>query len=378
MPGTLPTTWPSRSSLDIARSRITIDLAAAGANARRLGERLGRGELWAVVKADGYGHGAAAVAGAALEAGATGLAVATLAEAVALREVHRAARILILSPLAPGEEAGVAGFEVVISSHEGARRLAGLDVAVHVKVDTGMGRWGLAPAEALDLGRRLAGDASRPRLAGLMSHLATAEEPDTTFARRQIDAFRELADVFPPCPRHIANSAATLRLPDALFDGGRCGIALYGVAPDDGDPARDGLTPVLSWASHVAAVRELPPGASSGYGRRLVAAAPTRIALVPVGYADGYPRVLSGRSSVLIGGRRCPVEATISMDALAATLPPDLEVEVGEPVVLIGRQGDERVRAEELARLAGTIGYEVVCGLRARPERSERVLVAPT
>jgi alanine racemase len=205
-----------------------------------------------------------------------------------------------------------------------------------------------------------------------MSHLATADEPDTAFRDLQVERFAAFAAGFPPCPRHLANSAGTLRAPAGRFDAVRCGIALYGVSPFESDPALDGLEPALAWTSRVAALRDLQPGDSSGYGRRLVADRPLRIALVPVGYADGYPRVLSGASDVLIGGRRRRVAATVSMDQLSAVV--DDDVRVGDEVVLLGRQGDARVGAEELARLAGTIGYEICCGVRSRGERARRVV----
>ena len=282
---------------------------------------------------------------------------------------------MVMSPLLPGEEAAAGGFEIVVSTPDGRdRALAAGPLAVHVKVETGMGRWGLTPEAALDLGRRLAEDPSGPRLAGLMTHLATSEEPDTAFAERQLARFRAVAAAFPACPRHVANSGGILRLKDAAFDGARPGVALYGIAPDDADPTRDGLTPVLRWTSRVAAVRTLGRGDSAGYGRRLVARGPTRVAIVPTGYADGYPRPASGRTAVLIGGVRCPVDATVAMDAMMVTLPSSLRVEVGDRVTLIGRDGAERVGIEDLARAAGTIGYEVACGLRARPERVRRVV----
>ncbi len=360
---------------DAVRSEITIDLAAVRANGARLRRPRGGGELWAVVKADGYGHGAIDVGRAALEAGAAGLGVATLGEAQSLRAALPEARIMVMSPLAPGEEADAGGLEIVVSTPDGGDRLLGArEVAVHVKVETGMGRWGLTPEAALALGRRLAEDADGPRLAGLMTHLATSEEPDTSFADRQLDRFRSVAAAFPPCPRHVANSGGILRLRDAAFDGARPGVALYGITPDDADPAADGLTPVLRWTSRVAAVRTLDRGDSAGYGRRLVARQPTRIAVVPVGYADGYPRRASGRAAVLIGGVRCPIEATVAMDATMVTLPSSLRVEVGDEVTLIGRDGDERIGVEDVARAAGTIGYEVACGLRPRTDRGRRVV----
>jgi alanine racemase len=347
------------------RCLVEIDLAAVRANARRLVSVLGRAELWAVLKADGYGHGAAACAEAALEGGARRLCCATLGEARELREaLGPAVPVIVLSPLQPGEEPHASGFEVCVSTPDAAGRLAasGADCPVHVKADTGMGRWGLPPADALELGRALAaGSAGGLRLAGLMSHLATADQPDGAFRDVQARRFAELAAVFPPAPRHLANSAAALRAPHARWDAARCGIALYGVSPSDDDPRAEGLAPALRWTSYVAAVRSLAPGESSGYGRRLVADRPLRLALVPVGYADGYPRALSGVGDVLVRGRRRRVAATVSMDQLTAVV--DDDVEPGDQVVLLGEQGRERVGAEELARRSGTIGYEICCGV---------------
>ena len=357
------------------RSRVEVDLAAIRANVGALARLAGRAEVLAVVKADGYGHGAVPSGRAALDGGATRLCVATLAEALELRAaLGPAVPVVVLSPLRPGEEPDAAGLEIVLSSREGFERLrdAGVRCAVHVKVDTGMGRWGLAPDEGLAVGRAIAaGEAPGLSLAGLASHLATADEPDRAFLAEQTRRFREVAAAFPACPRHLANSAATLRAPDALFDAVRTGIAIYGVSPFGTDPAEDGLRPAMRWTSHVAQLRSLAAGGSSGYGRRLVASGPTRVALVPVGYADGYPRLLSGRADVLIGGRRRRVAATVSMDQLTAVV--DDDVRAGDEVVLLGRQGDEQVAAEELAMRAETIGWDVVCRVGNRPQRGERI-----
>jgi alanine racemase len=357
-----------------ARCEVQVSTAAITANARRLRDAAAGAELYAVVKADGYGHGAVDAARAALAGGATRVCVATLAEAESLRSaLGSEARIVVLTPLTPGEERRVGGLEIVVSEPSGLGRLAaaGVSCRVHVEVETGMGRWGLAPDDALDAGRALAaGEHPGLELAGLMSHLATADQPDTTFRDLQVERFAAFAASFPPCPRHLASSAATLRPPGPRFDAVRCGIALYGVSPFEGDPALDGLEPALTWTSRVAALRDLAPGDSAGYGRRLVADRPLRIALVPVGYGDGYPRILSGASDVLIGGRRRRVAATVSMDQLSAVV--DEDVRVGDEVVLLGRQGDERVGAEELARLARTIGYEICCGVRGGGERASR------
>jgi alanine racemase len=359
------------------RALVTVDLEAVRSNVRRLVDVSGAG-VWAVVKADGYGHGAVPVARAALAAGAIGLAVATVDEAHAIRPSLPGARILVLSPVPDGREAELSGLEVAISTADGWSRLqtgAPEGVKAHVKVETGMGRWGLDPAAALAVGRDLAaGRVAGVALAGLMSHLAVADEPADPFTGEQIDAFRAVAATFPPCPRHLANSAGALLHPAARFDEVRCGIAIYGIAPDGSDPAGLGLTPALTLTSVVAALRDLEPGQSAGYGRRLVADRPLRIALVPVGYGDGYPRALSGRADVLVAGRRARVAATVSMDQLTFVLPDDLRdvVAVGDEVVLIGRSGGERVGAEELGALAGTIGYEIVCGLAAGPGRVAR------
>jgi alanine racemase len=357
------------------RSLVVVDLGAVRANVRRLREALGPRALYAVVKADGYGHGALDVARASLDAGAEALCVATVGEARALRAHLRDERIVVLGPLAPGEEREVDGLEIVVGTEDVWRRVRDRPgLAVHVKVETGMGRWGLEPEAAVAMGRALAASPGQgPRLAGLMSHLATADEPDPAFARAQVRAFAAVADAFPPCARHLANSAGTLRLPEARFDAGRCGIALYGISPSDDDPYAEGLTPVLSWTSEVAALRRLAPGQSSGYGRRLVAERELRIALVPVGYADGYPRTLSGAADALVRGRRRRVSATVSMDQLALTLEPgDEDVAVGDTVTLVGRDGHERVGLEELAGRAGTIGYELATRLTARPQRVAR------
>jgi len=356
------------------RSAVEVDLRAIRANASRLA---GEGaELWAVVKADGYGHGAAAAARAALAGGASRLCVATLDEALALRvEVGPGPPVLVLSPLVPGEESRASGLEVCVSATVDLARLRASKVAcaVHVKADTGMGRWGMSAADALAAGRSLATGAGPLRLAGLMSHLATADS-DPAFARAQGERFVRLADAFPPCPRHLANSAAALRLRDLRLDAVRCGIALYGVSPDDGDPAADGLVPALRWTSRVAGIRTLAAGESSGYGRRLRAPAPLRVALVPVGYADGYPRAASGAADVLVRGTRRRVAATVSMDQLTCVV--DGAVEVGDEVVLLGTQGSERVGPEELARHAGTIGYEIVCGAGRRARVTPRTYLA--
>ena len=357
----------------MTRSTLAVDLAAVRANVAQLSAVAGGSEIWAVVKADGYGHGAPECARAALEAGAARVCCATLEEALELRSaLGEAARIVVMSPLEPGEEVRAEGLEIVVSSLEDYTRLraAGIACDVHVKADTGMGRWGMAPADALAVGRELAGGSGPLRLAALMSHLATADD-DPAFAAVQTAAFEELARDFPACPRHLGNSAAALALPATRYDALRCGIALYGVSPFGDDAEARGLRPALRWTSSVAAVRDLAPGQSAGYGRRLIADRPLRVAAVPVGYADGYPRLASGRSEVLIGGRRRRVAATVSMDQLSCVV--DESVQLGDEVVLLGAQGDERITASELAVHAETIPWEVVCATALAVRRGRRV-----
>jgi alanine racemase len=337
----------------VHRSEITVDIGAVRRNARTLLRALEGGELWAVVKANGYGHGAADVAGAALGAGATALCVATVPEALALRHEFPGVRILVMGPASNREIAYArdAGLELVVSSDEIPE-----GVPVHVKLDTGMGRWGLSELPT-----------PTAEVVGLMTHLATADS-DADFARRQVERFRAATEAYAHLTRHVANSAAALRLPEARFDAARCGIALYGLSPFGTDAAGDGLEPALTWTSHLAAVKRLAPGESTGYGRRFVAERETWVGIVPVGYADGFRRDLTG-TQVRVAGELRPVVGTISMDAFAVEL--DRELPVGTPVVLLGRG----VAAEAHARVAGTITYELVCGIQSGGTRARRVVV---
>jgi alanine racemase len=307
-----------------------------------------------VVKADGYGHGAVDVSRAALDAGAAALCVATVPEALELRHEFLGARIICMGPLEPGELAPARDARVELAVADG-RIPEGL--RVHLKLDTGMGRYGLAEL------------ATPTRdVVGLMSHLATADN-DPAFARRQVDRFTELVEPHRGtllC--HIANSAAALRLPEARFDAARCGIAVYGLSPFMEDPAVDGLEPVLQWRSHLAQVRLLAPGESTGYGRRFVAERPTWIGLVPVGYADGFSRDLTG-TEVRVDGEPRTVVGTISMDSFAVEL--DRERAVGTPVTLLG----DGVLAEAHAKVADTINYELVTGISSDPRRAHRQVI---
>jgi alanine racemase len=334
------------------RSEITIDLGALRRNVRTLLRALDGSELWAVVKANGYGHGALDVARAALDAGASALCVATLEEALELRPAFPEARILVMGPPGDGNLAAAREARLELVSPDGA---VPDGVPVHLKLDTGMGRWGLAELAAPGAG-----------VVGLMSHLASAD-CDPVFTERQIERFRAVTEGYPHLTRHLANSAGALRYPAARFDAARCGIAIYGLSPFGEDPAVDGLEPVLSWRSRLAQVKRLAPGQSTGYGRTYVAARETWIGLVPVGYADGFRRDLTG-TEVLIDGEPKRVVGTISMDALAVEL--DRELPVGTPVLLVG----PGLLLESHARVAGTITYELACQIGAA--RAERRVIA--
>jgi alanine racemase len=288
----------------VARSDLIVDLGAIRRNARTLLTALEGAELWAVVKADGYGHGALDVGGVALGAGASALCVATVPEGLALRRELGPVRVLVMGPATSREiaDARDAGLELVIADGEVPE-----GVRVHLKLDTGMGRWGLSELPAP--GREVV---------GLMSHFASADS-DPAFTELQIERFADATAAYPALTRHIANSAGVLRYPTARFDAARCGIALYGISPFGTDPAEDGLEPALRWESQLAQVRRVQPGDSTGYGRRWIAAEPTWIGIVPVGYADGFRRDLTG-TEVRVAGELRSVVGTISMDAFAVEL----------------------------------------------------------
>jgi alanine racemase len=339
----------------VHRSELTVDLGALRRNVRTLVRALDGAQLWAVVKADAYGHGAVDAAGAALGAGAHALCVATLPEALELRLGFPTARILCMGPVAVSRELAEARDAAIELAVPGDEIPEG--IRVHLKVDTGMGRYGLT--EVLQPTREVV---------GLMSHLATADS-NAAFAHRQIERFAELARPYRStliC--HIANSAGALRIPEAHFDAARCGVALYGLSPFQDDPSVDGLEPVLRWDSHIAQVKQLRAGESTGYGQRFVADGPTWIGLVPVGYADGFRRDLTG-TEVRVGGELREVVGTVSMDSFAVLL--DGELPVGTPVTLLGHG----VLAESHAKVAGTINYELVSRISSDPRRTRRTVV---
>ena len=335
------------------RSELTIDLGAVRRNARRLVEVLEGAALWAVVKADGYGHGAIDVAGAVLGEGAGMLCVATVTEGLELRREFPTARILVMGPSAAREIAFARDADLELTIGEAPIPDG---VRVHLKLDTGMGRWGFRELPE-----------PTPDVVGLMTHLATADS-DPEFAREQLGEFEAATKGSAHLVRHAANSAAALRLPESRLDAARCGIALYGLSPFGTDPADDGLEPALRWESRLAQVKTLSAGESTGYGRRFVAERDAWIGVVPVGYADGFRRDMTG-TDVVVEGERRRVVGTVSMDAIAVEL--DRELPVDTPVTLIG----DGVLAEDHARIADTINYEIVCGIEASPTRARRTVI---
>jgi alanine racemase len=364
------------------RALARVNLAAIERNVGRLRSSLsGRAELCAVVKADGYGHGAAPAARAALEGGATWLVGATADEAAELRAAGLRESILVMGALS-AEELGTAiaaDAALVAWDQRFVKQLAAAaadratPVRVHVKLDTGMGRLGTRDrAEALETAELIA--CSRPalELAGVMTHFATADD-DAEFLQRQLHQFEpfaaDLRARFPGIIVHAANSAATLRSAASHFDLVRCGIAIYGCDPMHEDPSERGLEPALALSSYLAAVKPARTGDSIGYGRRFVAERDTWIGTLPIGYGDGVRRALTNNCDVLVRGGRYPLVGTVSMDNITIDLGPDPVAQPGDEASLIGADGAERQTAEQLARRIGTINYEIVCGISARVPR---------
>ena len=361
------------------RAVARIDAGAITANVARMDELTGAAtRICAVVKADGYGHGSAAAARAALAGGASSLAVATAAEAAQLRAEGIDAPILVMGALSRTElDVALAARAEVVAWRPGfAERVAstGSPAAVHVKLDTGMGRLGTRDAEEADAVVRAVAAAPSLRLVGAMTHFATADD-DPAFALQQLERFLAWAPrvkaEHPGILLHAANSAGVLTTPESHLDMARCGIAIYGLDPLQRDPSDHGLRPALTLASWVAEVKPCPAGSSAGYGRRFVAKRDTWLATIPIGYADGVRRGLTNTGHVLVGGRRHPIAGTVSMDNLTIDLGPSAsEPPVrGAEAILIGAQDGERILAEEVAAQLGTITYEITCGISARVPR---------
>jgi len=360
-----------------------IDLAAVRANVERLRDLCAPAALLAVVKADGYGHGAVPVARAALDAGARALGVALVEEGIELRDAGIDAPILVLSEPVPDAAGSVVAYGLTPVVYT----LAGIDalakavadrgaherLGVHVKVDTGMHRVGCSPDDAVELAAQVV-DRPELELVGVCTHLAVADEPGNPYTEEQLARFDGvLADMrargLPTGTVHACNTAGAIEWPAARFDLVRIGIGCYGIAPADALEGRVALQPAMAVKARVSHVKAVPAGAGVSYGLRYTTPRATKIATVPLGYADGVPRELPQRDgAALVHGRRCPMAGTVTMDQLMLDVG-DLPVEVGDEVVLIGRQGDDEISAADWARAMDTIAYTIVCGIGPRVPR---------
>ena len=336
-------------------------------NAARILAHLPKGtRLMAVVKANGYGHGAVPAARAAIRGGATWLAVATLDEARELTGLAHAERILVMGGLVPDQApaATVSGFSIAVSSPGFARALGDGEevVPVHLKIDTGMGRFGVSPDDAQSLAK-LINDSAGLRLAGTWTHFASAGN-DEKMTRAQYERFLRAMESLGVDPglRHACNSAAALRYPEMALDAVRAGIALYGCE-------WPGASPALSLRSVVTHVKTVAAGHSVGYGATWVAGAPARVATVAIGYADGISRARGNRGHVLVRGQEAPLIGAVSMDAITIDVTGVSDVVVGDVVTIIGADGDQRVTAEQVADWSNTISYEVLTAIGSRVKR---------
>ncbi|MFJ3277388.1 alanine racemase [Streptomyces halstedii] len=367
------------------RARAEIDLAALRANVRVLRERASGAQLMAVVKSDGYGHGALPCARAAQEAGAAWLGTATPQEALALREAGIGGRLMcwLWTPGGPWREAVEADIDVSVSALWALREVvaaagaAGRTARVHLKADTGLGRNGCQPADWPELvsAARAAEEAGALRVVGLWSHFACADEPGHPSIGAQLTVFRDMVayaekEGVRPEVRHIANSPATLTVPESHFDLVRTGIAMYGLSPSPelGTPADFGLRPVMTLSASLALVKEVPPGHGISYGHHYTTSAETTLALVPVGYADGVPRHASGRGPVLIDGTVRTIAGRVAMDQFVVDLGGD-NPEPGARAVLFGPGDQGEPGAEDWAAAADTIVYEIVTRIGGRVPR---------
>ncbi len=365
------------------RAWAEVSLDAIRANVTELRRIVAPAEVCAVVKADGYGHGAVPVAQAALDAGAVWLAVAQVEEAESLRQFGIEAPILLLSEPRLNQISEALDANVAVTVYS-ARLLEALSAGVeargasawpvHLKIDTGMRRVGADPKDAVSLAQRIDAD---PRLAltSVWTHCAVADEPHNPFTAEQLARYEktladiEAAGIAVPL-RHAANSAAAIAHPAARYDLVRCGIAIYGIPPAPALSDSVALVPAVHLATEVSFVKQVAAGEGISYGQRYRTERATTIATLPIGYADGVPRRLGlEHQEVLICGRRYPMVGAVTMDQLMVDVGPGGEVEVGAEAVLLGLQGDERITPDEWAERLGTISYEVVCAIGARVER---------
>lgn len=364
---------------------IEVDASAIRRNTSAVCDFVGANvRVMAILKADGYGHGAVAAARAAIAGGASWLGVANVQEGAELRAAGLTAPILILSCGLPHQAAEVVEQDLAqtLTSEEMATALsqaavaAGREISAHIKVDTGMGRLGVWPHEVLSFAQ-LVSALPGLRIEGVYSHLATADHDDTAYALGQAQRFQEVVaeldahGIRPPL-RHLANSAATVCFPEMRLDMVRAGLLIYGLNPLCRELTEMRLAAALTWRSRIVCVKRVPTGHPLSYNGLYVTERPTRVATVPVGYADGFPRALSNVGRVLIGGRRCPVVGAVCMDQMLVDLG-DMEAKAGDEVVLIGEQMGEQITANDLADAQRTVVHEIVARLGKRLPRIERM-----
>ncbi|RME76356.1 MAG: alanine racemase [Chloroflexi bacterium] len=360
-----------------------INLDALARNVQILADTARPARLMAVVKANAYGHSAEAIARTALDSGAQWLGVATLAEGVILRLAGITAPILVLGYLPDSQAADALKFDIratvfnhsTVQAFSRAAQEAGRTARLHLKVDTGMGRLGLLPDQVVPFlqAARLPG----VEIEGIFTHFARADEADLSPTLAQLARFRTLLSELDrlglrPSITHAANTAATIRLPEARFDMVRTGIGLYGLRPSPETPLPDGMAPVLSLKSTVGQVKTLPPGSPIGYGATYHTRGEETIAIIPVGYADGFRRAPTTWGEVLVHGQRAPLVGRVSMDQAAINITHIPNVQPGDEVVLVGRQGGDEITVDEIAARLGTINYEVVSQILARVPRLVR------
>ena len=364
-------------------TRAEIDGSALAHNLARVCARVDpRCRILAVVKADAYGHGAVLAARSLVEAGAWGLAVSLVEEALELRVAGIATPVVVLGGVVPGSESLLVRHHLrpVVWTIEHLERVAaaatqvGAAVSVHLKIDTGMSRLGALPSELAPLMEWLRRDGGqRVFLEGVMTHLACADDPADETGDRQIETFSAClgtltAAGLTPTLRHVCNSAGLMRLPKGHFDMVRPGVALYGAASSDA-VLLDDLRPAMAFHSRVVGLRRLPAGARVSYGGRHLLTRDSVLAIVPVGYGDGYMRGVSGRAEMLVRGARCPVLGNVTMDVCMVDVTDIQPVAEGEQVTLFGRQGDTSIHVHEVAAWAGVLPYEIMCAVSKRVPR---------
>ncbi len=357
---------------------LEIDLDAIRSNVRELG-RISGVKVMAIVKANGYGHGIVKAGVAALQGGADWLGVARIEEALVLRAAGVTHPLLVLgytSPLRAAEaalqEISLAVYDLELAeAYGGIAKKMGRQIKIHAKFDSGMGRLGVFPEDGLAFMQNLVRIAGL-EIEGMFTHFARSDEPDVATTDWQIQRFQSLVGQLAPIGLrpplvHAANSAAALYFPEARFDMVRCGIAIYGLQPSAEAPLPDAFRPALSWKAHLSSVKYLPANHGIGYSYRYTTQAREKIGVVPAGYADGFRRRVG--NFALVGGKRVKLAGGVCMDQIMLRLDDVPEARFGDEVVLIGRQGDETITAEEIGREWGTVNYDVVCGLQARVPR---------